>query len=392
MRILHSSLYAIALVSCVLLIVIAHHPRGASRPRSGFLVAFLALEALGFTLEWLMLHPAASAKALWLGMLMAQSFFLAPCLWLFARALTEQSAPRVRELPRWHFVVVGAGIALTMPLIETAHLGTGYINPARVVSRSHSFFIHTTMLSAIALFAAQAAYYLRAALRILDQHAERAKVLFSNLENRGLDTLRLLILAMSAHWFVGIARGLYGLILGRDAGPAVIFAIVEVTVILWVTICVVRGSVGLNADDQRLAGEITEAKYARSALDAPARARIRRKLEEALGARHLHRNGRLTLRTLCEQIRESPHYVSQVISQDLQTTFYDLVNRRRIQDAMAALRAAPNTPVSEIGAAAGFNSKSTFNAAFRLHAGVTPSEYRAAAASGPIGPDADMRT
>jgi len=52
------------------------------------------------------------------------------------------------------------------------------------------------------------------------------------------------------------------------------------------------------------------------------------------------------------------------------------VNRQRIQSAMEALRRNPQCAALEIALQVGFNSKSTFNAAFRLHAGTTPSGFR----------------
>ena len=64
--------------------------------------------------------------------------------------------------------------------------------------------------------------------------------------------------------------------------------------------------------------------------------------------------------------------MSQVINQDLGSSFYDLVNLERVRDAMASLKASPGKTVLQIAHEVGFNSKSTFNAAFREHAGTTP--------------------
>ena len=85
--------------------------------------------------------------------------------------------------------------------------------------------------------------------------------------------------------------------------------------------------------------------------------------------RRLHRDTRVTLRALCESLKENPHYVSQVINQDLATNFYDLIKKHRVEDAMTALVTEPDKSVLDIALAVGFNSKSTFNAAFRQHAG-----------------------
>ena len=73
------------------------------------------------------------------------------------------------------------------------------------------------------------------------------------------------------------------------------------------------------------------------------------------------------------------HYVSQVINQDLGSNFYELVNQRRIERAMQLLMEPPNRTILEIALSVGYNSKSTFNTAFRRQTGVTPTEYRAKA-------------
>jgi AraC-like DNA-binding protein len=390
MNVAHSSLYAIALASSLILIflarTVAHPPR-----RNTFLVAFLALQALGFTLEWLMLHPATPAKALWLGSLIAISFFRAPCLWLYARQITEERPPRIRDLPRWQLAIVACGVLLTLPLIERAHLGTEFASEAQTTSAAHSFVIHGTMLAAIGLFALQAAYYLRACVLILARQTAQAKALFSNIEDRPLHALRVLIFVLATHCLVGVARGLYGSILGREAGPSLVFALIEAAVTLAATISLIRAN-SIPDADRGLLVDASADKYARSALDAPTRARIGRKLDEALKSHRVHRDSGLTLRGLCAQMRENPHYVSQVINQDLASSFYDLVNLERVRDAMGALTASPDKAVLQIAHEAGFNSKSTFNAAFRQHAGMTPSQYRAAQASDPSGPDARTRT
>jgi AraC-like DNA-binding protein len=75
-------------------------------------------------------------------------------------------------------------------------------------------------------------------------------------------------------------------------------------------------------------------------------------------------------------LKENPHYVSQVINQDLATNFYDLIKKHRIEDAMAELVRDSDKTVLDVALAVGFNSKSAFNAAFRQQTGMTPREYR----------------
>jgi AraC-like DNA-binding protein len=171
----------------------------------------------------------------------------------------------------------------------------------------------------------------------------------------------------------------------------------EVSVTVGALILVMRQSTAFSVDERKLVHDLFDppaepstaasSKYARSALDQPTRTRIQSKLRHAMNDLQLFRDSRLTLRDLCERINENPHYVSQVINQDLHSNFYDFVNGHRIESAKQALAGASETTVLEVALDAGFNSKSTFNAAFRRYVGMTPTEYRQSG-SYPDGSDA----
>lgn len=377
MNVLPSSLYAAALVSCVLLLIAVRSAPVERRRRARYLFALLTLLALNFASEWLMSNPASPAKSLWLAALMGIALFLGPCLWLYARDVTDaEGAPRLRNLSPWHAVPIVIGLLLLAPLVGKIHFGTDFQHPDTVLPLRQPTLVHTTMLASILVFAVQAGFYLRASLAMLARHAQAARALLSNLRDGELNSLRVLILVVGAHWVMGMARALHCLLLGKDAGYVVFLAIGEVMFTLWAAISLMRAGFTPGVEDRRLANEIGEPKYARSALDAPARDRIQRKLAEAWSVHGLHLDSQLTLRSLCARLRENPHYVSQVINQDLSTSFYDLVNRQRIRAAMDALQLEPHRQVLEIALQVGFNSKSTFNAAFRQHTGITPSGFR----------------
>jgi AraC-like DNA-binding protein len=277
-----------------------------------------------------------------------------------------------------HLAMIVAGALLTMPLLLRTHLGTTYENPSDIATPLHSLVIHSTMLAAIFLFLCQVPYYLTACLRALGNHVALSKTMFSVVEPSSVKTLRLLIFIVCTNWLVGLLRALYCLTLGADDGIGIVFCTLEVGVTAAVVFALMRRTTTFSIEDRALAHELSvSTKYARSALDLPARSRIRRKLDEAMSTGRLHRDSGVTLRALCESLKENPHYVSQVINQDLDTSFYDLIKKHRVEDAMNALVTEPEKSVLDIALDVGFNSKSTFNAAFRQHAGMTPREFRA---------------
>ena len=84
----------------------------------------------------------------------------------------------------------------------------------------------------------------------------------------------------------------------------------------------------------------------------------------------------LSLGKLAALCGMSTHQASAAINQCSGSNFYDWVNSYRIHAAQQAL-IHTDIQVSKVCYEVGFNSKSTFNAAFRKVSGCTPTEYRA---------------
>jgi AraC-like DNA-binding protein len=79
-----------------------------------------------------------------------------------------------------------------------------------------------------------------------------------------------------------------------------------------------------------------------------------------------------------ERLGISRHNFSQLLSEGLGTTFYDLINFHRIEFAKVYLRDAKydNAKILHIAFDSGFSNKSTFIRNFKKLTGQTPSEYR----------------
>ncbi len=87
----------------------------------------------------------------------------------------------------------------------------------------------------------------------------------------------------------------------------------------------------------------------------------------------------LTLKALARRLGVGERDLSQALNQSLGLHFFDFINRARIEHAKALITqddARPQT-LLETAYASGFNSKSSFNTAFKKHTGLTPSAFRA---------------
>ncbi len=132
------------------------------------------------------------------------------------------------------------------------------------------------------------------------------------------------------------------------------------------------------------------AKYARSGLTDAAAELIAKRLDHRMATTRDYLECDLTLGQLAERIGSSPQWLSQYLNHVLGQSFFDYINGLRVLEVQRALAesAQADRPLLELAFAAGFNSRSTFNAAFKKHAGCAPSAWRSglgAMASEPIG-------
>ncbi len=94
----------------------------------------------------------------------------------------------------------------------------------------------------------------------------------------------------------------------------------------------------------------------------------------------------LTLAQLSEATNIPAHYLSQVVNEKLNCNFLDFINGYRVKAAQEMLvnPKLNQYTILSIAYDAGFNSKSTFYAAFKKTTGVTPSQYRKRRASADV--------
>jgi AraC-like DNA-binding protein len=85
----------------------------------------------------------------------------------------------------------------------------------------------------------------------------------------------------------------------------------------------------------------------------------------------------LTLPKLAEIMQMTTHELSGLINNGFQKNFYHFVNSYRIEECKRFLESSKDESVSmrRIAYDAGFNSKTTFNTAFKSYTGVSPTEY-----------------
>lgn len=104
---------------------------------------------------------------------------------------------------------------------------------------------------------------------------------------------------------------------------------------------------------------------------------LKEKIEDLMQAEKLFTNPRLTLFDVAQTVDSHPKKVSNVINKGFQMNFNDFVNRYRVQEVIRRIESKEDQIKTLLGIAldSGFNSKSTFNRAFKKHTNRTPKDY-----------------
>jgi AraC-like DNA-binding protein len=100
------------------------------------------------------------------------------------------------------------------------------------------------------------------------------------------------------------------------------------------------------------------------------------KLENAMIEKEMYKNSNLNLQDLSKEINITSHQLSQFLNNNLGKNFTSYVNELRINEACKIIKSNDKLTLESIGYDVGFNSKSTFFAAFKKHTGTTPLNYQ----------------
>jgi AraC-like DNA-binding protein len=342
---------------------------GEARRQAG-MILFLALNAFA---DLTVAAQALGASPVWSAVRVICLFGFGPALLAYARAMT--SAPPAQDRWLWPKRLAPALLAA---LCLTPFLALTRFTHDRALSGQDSQVQAATVgvMAALLIFSASGAVYLLMVLRMLRTHLAGLKALFSNIEDQTLSWLRWILLMLAAAWLIDLADTLCSALLGQALLNDLTADLIEAAWVYPLTFMALRQRWTLSRPEAKAETTVADKRrYARSALGPEGMQRIASKLERAMRDGRLHRNAGLTLVDLQAEIRTPSNHISQTLNVFLGQTFFDFVNGWRIRDACGLLETT-DLSILEISDDVGFQSRSTFNAAFRKLQGVAPSAYR----------------
>ncbi|MBO9507886.1 helix-turn-helix domain-containing protein [Thalassospira sp. A3_1] len=126
-------------------------------------------------------------------------------------------------------------------------------------------------------------------------------------------------------------------------------------------------------------GEVSQPdipSFPRPLLDEDGAAIICRRLDNIRKRGDLLFDPLISMPKLARAVGVSPNQLSYVLNHHIGQKFFNYVNSARVEEARAVLIAEPDRTILDVALSVGFNSKSTFNLAFKTLTGETPSAVR----------------
>lgn len=145
-------------------------------------------------------------------------------------------------------------------------------------------------------------------------------------------------------------------------------ALIVLAITLWIAFQALLQPELFRGGDRLLASAV-------AAMETPGPSKDHDRLLAYMEAERPYLDPDMTVTRLARRSGIPAKTVSELINQRHGEHFFDFVNRYRIEHARKLLTDSDES-VTNIIYASGFNAKSSFNTAFRKHAGMTPSAYR----------------
>jgi AraC-like DNA-binding protein len=136
-----------------------------------------------------------------------------------------------------------------------------------------------------------------------------------------------------------------------------------------------------NTPTEEAAFEIIQQDHTQKnadSVEATVYALWKEKVEQSIVVEKMYRNPELTLTDLANQLGTNPSLLSKIINRSFGKNFNDYVNQYRVLEVKENLANPANAHLTIMSLAydAGFNSKATFNRAFKKFTGDSPKTYQ----------------
>lgn len=217
--------------------------------------------------------------------------------------------------------------------------------------------------------------YILLMIQVFKQYQNNFQAINTNGNKANLNWLKSLIFLISLHWLFISSRSTLALLDFQLQIVIKLLDLFSISIFLgFTTYLVIKGLNQLKL----LNGVQEKSKYANSVLTENALKKYAHELSQFMNTQKPYLDPSVTLEELAQKLSIPGWQLSQVINEYYNQNFFNYINSHRIEEAKQLLSRSDNgkKTVLQILYEVGFNSKSTFNSAFKKHTGITPSQYK----------------
>ena len=348
----------IATVSIILLLIFSSIALSVKRSKTKsfiFLSAFLFSNAL-YIVEFLVLTIpiTLNIKLYWLvGFGFSFGFLFGPLLYFYTRSITANEE-NFSLRNAWHFI----------PFI--IYFLT-YISGIRFTWQLEDGVLNFQIIP-----------YMIASLVLIINYKKEIGNYFSSLEKLNLNWMMYVAGGFLLMWLIDLTSYTINMIDPAYVNTSLYLAFVSLLINFIFAILLFYNAI---QHPQFLIGKLEDvknAKYESSILSLELKKEYLNRVINYFESEKAFLNPTLSIQDVANETGINIKYISQVINESLDKNFHDFVNSYRVKEAINHLmkNEVKDKTILEILYESGFNSKTTFNTAFKKHTGFTPTEFR----------------
>jgi len=300
-----------------------------------------------------------------------------PLFWFYVRALTSERRQALQKSDVFHFIPALVALLIFCALLMISETErTALFDLGRDKTSKFQTLLFVLILSQYLAWLCQWFVYTFFILKRLTAYRKRLKDLFATTVNLELGWIAWLGFLILFNWLWVVSIFVLDVFTDLTPFEEPWLSLLDLLCIWVLSVWGMRQAPGLLIEVEATKKvERTLPRYEKSALNPAQLERLKSKLEQAMQQDHLYKDPDLSLSTLAKHIGARPNYVSQTLNACLGATFFDYVNQQRVKHAKAQLLVRSDT-VLDIALEAGFNTRSSFYAAFKRYVGATPTAWR----------------
>lgn len=349
--------YIIAAVTIVLLLLFSLYLAIHQKRKLHHILLSVFFVANAFYLVDYLLNPIQNVLGISLRRFddigLSFGFLFGPLILFFVNALTQKNF-HFRTQMLWH------GIPFIFFLVAYSIADNIFCTYGYIILFAHLFI-----------------YYF-ICLHILKTHKALIKSFFSNIIPKHLSWMIFVLMAFILVTIIDLTSAILALLhLDNDTTRANLNFFSVIINFFFVTYMFYK-SLGFSNEYHVQSTKKEKEKYSKSKLTEIQKEEILKTLESFFSSEKPYLNASLTISDVSKSLNVPSRDISQVINQFLNKNFYDYTNSYRINEAKRHLsnKEHPKETILEILYKSGFNSKSSFNTAFKKHSGLTPTQYK----------------